>query len=552
MFRLAAEHPGLPGVGARTGTVRRRSAAGHVAAGAREGAAADERRAGRRLPRRALANELRHCRRQPSACRDPARGSGNPHRSRRDFGPPAPADLERLAATQIAPPPAPVAAAEPIPAAPQPAQGTSGMDELPEMPVMPPSGPATDPATPTPAGRESNEPAVSGESAATGPALNASRAEPTVLRTADQLHTALAGAKGGLLRVPADATWDLSDLHVQAAGNWRIEAEPGTTRPKLRFLAPAAGPGTSTAWSAMLDVRAGTLHLEGVDVVLPRGSSPREGRWAAFALGPAAGLSLTGCTITVEDGRAHSAVVAVEAEAATAGTEAAPEEAPASGANAEPPAGSTVRVNDSLIRAGGDLVDVAGGRRLTLDVDNSAVATGGSFMHGHGSPRGNAPAPLNLVLRQVTALTAGGLVLLDSTPGTPALPVADIHARHSVLSTGPNDGPLIRVDGQDDPASMRDRIVWQGLGVGYHHINTYRRDESAQVGVSPTLYPRPSWLVALGAREQSPVHGDLKFRHEWESSRPAWALRRDDLSLRPDSPAHSAGADFARLPDPPG
>ena len=153
----------------------------------------------------------------------------------------------------------------------------------------------------------------------------------------------------------------------------------------------------------------------------------------------------------------------------------------------------------------------------------------------------------------MTARLAGGLVQLQSAPGEPELPVADVSARDTILATNDPDAPLFRVDGQDDLDQLRDRIHWEGRSVAYHQISVYRRDQTAQPGAVPTRFNRDSWEVAVGRREESPIHGDLKFLTDWDPDRPAWTLRPDDLRLSPDSPAAEAGsgADLQHLPSPP-
>ena len=363
------------------------------------------------------------------------------------------------------------------------------------------------------------------------------------LSTRDQLLNALAEprAPGRQLHVAADSDWELSSATVRATGSWRISAEPGPTRPRLRFLPAQADQKGANAWTAMIELRSGSLQLEGFDVILPRENAPRQGRWAAFSVWPATDLSLTNCTVTVEGDQVASAVVSVEP-----GDDAGEE-----GLNAVESSASTVRVHDSLIRAGGDFVDVAAGRRLVLEMDNAVAATGGGLVHAHGTPRGQSAERLSLTLRQVTARMAGGLVHLDSAPGEPDLPIADVNARYTILATIPKDAPLIRVDGQDPAETMRDRIVWEGQGVGYHQISSYRRDQTTQVGAVPTNYNRSDWTVAAGSREQLPVHGDLKFHREWSPTRPAWTLDREDVRLNKDSPARASGSDLDRIPDPP-
>ena len=60
------------------------------------------------------------------------------------------------------------------------------------------------------------------------------------------------------------------------------------------------------------------------------------------------------------------------------------------------------------------------------------------------------------------------------------------------------------------------------------------------------------WTVAVGARESTAVHGDAKFLHPFDTERPPWRLRIEDVRLAPDSPALSAGPDLDRIPTAPG
>ena len=308
-------------------------------------------------------------------------------------------------------------------------------------------------------------------------------------------------------------------------GSRRSRARPG---PGSGSSPPAPIRRSPTAWTSMIELRSGSLQLEGFDVILPRDNAPSQGRWAAFAVWPATDLSLTHCTVTVEGDQVVSAVVAVEAGETRCWT---------TGPIALEPSAATVRVTDSLLRTGGDLVDVGAGRRLVLEMDNAVVATGRSLRpRPRRAARPGRATASSLTLRQVTARMAGGLVQLESTPGEPELPVADINARYSIFATTPKDAPLIRVDGQDAASTMRDRIVWEGHGVGYHSDHRLPPRQSSQVGAVPIDYDRSSWIVAVGAREQMPVHGDLKFRREWDPDRPAWTLGRDDVRLSQGQP----------------
>jgi serine/threonine-protein kinase len=348
------------------------------------------------------------------------------------------------------------------------------------------------------------------------------------------------GPKGGTLRLAADADLELGECEILGSGRWVIQAEQGPGRPRIRFQPAASDSRRATGWPVLFRVRSGALHLQGIDLVLEQAQAPNGGRWAAFGTYAGTELSLTDCTVTVAGRHPRSAVQAVLPG----------ERDPEPGGAAADPSAASVRVTDCLLRSGGDLIDVAGGRRLDLEITNSVVATEGSLVHGHGSPRVPTADSVKIVLRQVTALDAGGLVHLESAVGEPELPLADVVARDSIFVTAPQGVPLFRVDGQDGIDANRDRVRWEGHGVAYHQISTYRRDQTTQLGTLPVSYDRPSWEVAVAPRDEAPVHGDLKFATEPDPDRSPWSLTAEDIRLAPDSPAHSAGPDLQRIPTP--
>jgi hypothetical protein len=126
-----------------------------------------------------------------------------------------------------------------------------------------------------------------------------------------------------------------------------------------------------------------------------------------------------------------------------------------------------------------------------------------------------------------------------------------VTVRDSIVATEDPDSPLLRIDGQDSPATTRDRIIWEGHGVAYGQISTYRRDQSTQVGSVPTRYDRRDWSVLVGVNESSPFHGDARFLREWDYGRHPWSLVLEDARLAEDSPVLSAGPDLDRIPNPP-
>ncbi len=406
--------------------------------------------------------------------------------------------------------------------------GSTDLTPMP-MPIDPerstPSLPATTPAPLVPTKPGSNlsiPPAV----------------EANLVRSLEDFREALGRPGPGTktLIIPAGVDWTLPACRVRGMSSWVIQAERGGSRPRLRFRPDASSPQLGESWSAWITVQASGLRVEGIDLVMPAPdiealSSPSTTRKRAlFAIGPGTiDLTLVDCTVTIEGDSASSAV------AALMGGELGGE--------------GRLRIEDCLVRVGGDLVDVAGGRRLDLEVDNAVIATGGSMVHAHGLADGRPAEGLKMVLRQVSARMSGGLAHLQAALGEPGLPVASINARDVVLTTGDPDAPLLRVDGQGSLEELRNLIRWEGRSVAYHQLNIYRRDQSAQPGAVPTLYDREFWNLRIGEREESSIHGDLKFPIEWPPDRRPWALRRDDLRLPTDSPA--VGADLRDIPSPP-
>jgi eukaryotic-like serine/threonine-protein kinase len=394
------------------------------------------------------------------------------------------------------------------------------------MPVDPERPPVTL-SPPAPAPSSKPEP----------PSATAPSAEPNVIRSVEDFRDALnrLGPGGKTLVVAADADWTLPACRVRGSANWVIRGERGASRPRLRFRPDPQAIPAPDSWSAWMTVQSGSLRLEGVDLVLPELEAafpPSIRRRAAFTLAAgSAELTLVDCSVTIEGETSHSAVVAL--------------------LPGEPVGEGRVRVKDCLLRAGGDLVDVAPGRRLDLDVDNAVIATGGTMVHAHGLPQGGKAEELKIVLRQVTARLVGGLAQLQSTPGEPELPLADVNARDTIFATTNPDAPFIRVDGQGNLDDLGGLIRWEGRSVAYHQINMYRRDQSSQPGAVPTLFDRDFWNFKLGRRDESAIHGDMKFLTEWSPDRRPWTLRPEDVRLRTDSPAAGAGSDLVHIPNPP-
>jgi serine/threonine protein kinase len=306
-------------------------------------------------------------------------------------------------------PPVLVAKADPAQAPGDPVKPTPN-DMPPTMPLMndppdedtpapmPPMQPAVVGTEPRPsAGAVPIDPGARTKETRPGPSSVALReAEPRLIRTPIQFASALtqAGGRGATLRLAADADFEMSPWLLRGTGPCAILGEPGKTRPRIRFRPKAGDNRLSDTWIVWLNLISGSLRLEGVDLILPRDDAPRSGGWAAFALAAGTDLSVNNCTVTIEGATTPSAVILVPAGVRRA----------AGFGELEPaPLATTVRVENSLLRSGGDVLDVAADRRIDFQIENSIVATAGSLLHGHGREPGKPAEPLKATLLRLTA-----------------------------------------------------------------------------------------------------------------------------------------------------
>jgi eukaryotic-like serine/threonine-protein kinase len=352
------------------------------------------------------------------------------------------------------------------------------------------------------------------------------------------------GSQGGPLRIGAGVDFELPAIVFEGTGRYELLAEPGPTRPRLRFR-PSQVPLRSPAdWTVLLSLRSGSLHLQGLDLVIPDPETPRVDRLAAAGLLPGTELTITDCTITGAAKRSASTIFVAQPLPATANSQ------PSDGATTR---SAVIRVRDSFLRSGGGAAIVAAGRGLSLELTNVLVSTEGSLVHAYGGLRaGQADSPtVKVRLDQVTARVKGGLIHLDSTPDEANLPFASVVAENSIVSTANRDDPLFRLDGRDPAEELGDKIRWEASKVAYDRIKTYRRDEVVRLGVSPKIYDRADWNTSFLPKDVSPILGDVKFLRETDSSQVAWKLNRDDLRLAPDSPLANTGPDLSKIPQAP-
>jgi serine/threonine-protein kinase len=444
-----------------------------------------------------------------------------------------------------------------------PALGPADEDplELPTMPPMPP--PSTVAAASPPDGsapgaeaRSSPPEAPRASDRATTARETTDLSQPTrekrpsvgapeLIRKSDQLLTAISRLQdeGGVLRIAAGAILELPVTVIEGPGRIELVGEPGAKRPILRFHPGPVVKRSPADWTVMLDLRGGSLHLQGIDLVVPDLEILRTDRLAAAGLLPGAELRMTDCTVTLAVNRPGAALFVVQPEAVAV-------QSPAGRSSGQ---SAVIRLRDCFLRSAGEGFAVASGRRIDLELSNVLASTEGSLLHAFGGIRpGRADSPaVKLHLNQVTARLKGGLVHLDSTPEEPELSFASILAENTILSTANREDPLFRLDGRDQLDDLGNKIQWEGRKVAYDRIKTYRRDEVVKTGGTPRIYNRADWASAFLPKDDSPMLGDVNFLREIDPAQSAWKLERDDFRLSPESTLTDMGPDVSRIPQAP-
>ena len=367
-----------------------------------------------------------------------------------------------------------------------------------------------------------------------------------IVTKSEQLAAAILGLgkEGGAIRIAAGSVLELPVTVIDAVGRIELLAEPGPKRPLLRFRPAHTNQRSPVDWSVMIDLRAGSVHLQGIDLLVPNLEDLRTDRVAAAGLLPGAELSMTDCTVTLAVNRPGAALFVIQPEVAAA---AFPVAGRTSGQSA------VIRLRDCFLRSGGQGIAVSPGRRVDVELSNVLAATEGTLIHAFGGARpGRADSPaVKFRLSQVTARIKGGLVHLESTPEEPEIPFTAIVAENTILSTANREGPLFRLDGRDQLDDLGNKIQWEGRRVAYDRIKTYRRDEIVKAGGTPRVYNRADWTSAFLPKDDSPMLEEVSFLREADPSQAFWNLERDDFRLSPQSALIEMGPDMGRIPQPP-
>ena len=131
-----------------------------------------------------------------------------------------------------------------------------------------------------------------------------------VIHSSEQFLTMFGrlGPQGGSLRIAAGADLELPTLPIEGPGQFKIIAEQGLVRPRLRFRPPEIAPTSPSEWSVMFNLRSGSLALEGLDLIVPDLETLHADRVALAGLLRSTKLTIVNCTLSLA-GRRPSASI---------------------------------------------------------------------------------------------------------------------------------------------------------------------------------------------------------------------------------------------------
>ena len=367
-----------------------------------------------------------------------------------------------------------------------------------------------------------------------------------VIRSAEQFLTMFQrlGSHGGTLRIAAGAELELPTIVVQGQAGLPPAGCPRRSRPRLRYKPPEAAVRSPLDWSVLFDLRSGSLHVQGLDLVVSD-AEPRADRMAVAGLLP--GLPLDD-RLHAHPGREPHRRRRVRRRVTTwtSRRQSARRRPYRCEPRCEHPAPRLLPAVRGRWNRRGALPQARPGarQRFVLYGGHAAARRRRTAAKAQRGTRGAGPD------RTGTARVKGGLVHLDSTPEAPELATVGIVAENSIMSTANRDEPLFRLEGREPTDDLGEKVRWKGHKVAYDQIKTYRRDEVVQTGAKPRIYDRENWLSAFLPKDESPIPGDVKFLHETEfvavgleapARRPTPFTHQPDRQRRPRLQPHPPG-----------
>lgn len=300
-----------------------------------------------------------------------------------------------------------------------------------------------------------------------------------------------------------------------------------------------------------------SLELIDVDVhvVLPENADSSL-QWALFSLLGAEQVRLRGVRITFENTTGATAASVIELTTGPSRNltdmKMMQEDQPGIRKEFE------IKMIDSYIRGGCDLLRVAHTRPGRFFLERSAVAVEGVFLSVVGDlemPEENAD--LELQMEHVTCLLGDSLIRWDS--GSDPRDVLPVHvtARNNILSTK-GDAPLIAMTGNTDSADFRALLGWSGERNFYDRFAMFWTIDSELETIDTTPLDFNRWKAFWdGGTELDPHQEPIVWHTPWWEKE-FFKLPVDELRLDREAQGNpavggavngkDAGADLELLP----
>lgn len=280
--------------------------------------------------------------------------------------------------------------------------------------------------------------------------------------------------------------------------------------PVVRFRPAETDPPKTSR--SMIALAGGQLTLINVqlEMDLPR-SAPDE-PWALLALEQADSLRLERCVLTLRNAGIGQA--AYHAGAAFLSL-VAPAGAPSIMHDLQPEEehAANVQLQNCIVRGEGTFLRDESRQGVHLAWDNGWLAVSDRLLVAGGAMQSRQGGPIDLDLRHVTAITRGGLALIDDDQMPMNLMPVEIKSADCVFATPALSGaPLVEQHTTDPANDYRGRLNWNGDRTWYQGFDVFWRVVDSTSG-DPLQLSFSQWLAAWGEAHESLAHwGSVRWR----------------------------------------
>jgi hypothetical protein len=308
------------------------------------------------------------------------------------------------------------------------------------------------------------------------------------------------------------------------------------------------------AETRMISINNGSLDLVNLDLEIAVQEEINTDRWAFLSLSGAGRVRMEGVHVTVPNPGDRPAAVVETASGANRGLDKM-KMGKKGAAGAQPL--FEIRVVESLIAGGADLVVSRDTSPCSIDVQRSALALRGSLLAELGSEDAPAEdAELVLNLEHATCLLGAGLIRMDSGVQPRYLLPVNVVARNNIFAAA-SPLPFVAMTGNTSPEDFRRLLRWEGAQNFYDRYETYWSIASRKVIGTESAFQFDDWKRAIRGTDSGANNAGIVWRRSWPETfrRNSAEVVADDLSLARGSLAVSGatdggdvGADLSRLP----